>query len=319
MSGRGKPRKGQQAKRPGTVKQKKYTYTTDDLRLAIAGLQEGASFGEMSKKYGIPTTTLFDYKHSKSIVGVSKKGRALSIPKEVEDKIVAVILDCAEKGFPMTKRMVLERVGRLCYQAGFKTQFRNFTPSEKYWRGLKKRHPELVIRSPECCTHKRLKALTREKMDAYFDELHQLIRDNNLHPSDIWNMDETNLQFTHKPQKVIAKRGQRQLYSRTSDSKESVTIVACINANGDKMPAMCICKGKSRKAVESFFVHLAPEDTLWTYQDKAWMENELGLEWYVYLGSIFFFNSVIIITTSIINNTIITTPLPIRIPPSLLS
>lgn len=46
------------------------------------------------------------------------------------------------------------------------------------------------------------------------------------------------------------------------------------------MPPLCIVKGKTWKAVESFATVDAPNGTLWTYQAKAWMCDILGEMWF---------------------------------------
>ena len=43
---------------------------------------------------------------------------------------------------------------------------------------------------------------------------------------------------------------------------------------------MCIVKGKTIASVRSFDVHLGPANCLWTWQDKGWMENDFGVEWF---------------------------------------
>lgn len=80
--------------------------------------------------------------------------------------------------------------------------------------------------------------------------------------------------------KVVAEKGQKRLMARCSDSKETVTVLACINADGVSMAPMLICKGKTKASVQSFETYLAPPDTFWTYQSKGWMEHSLGVEWF---------------------------------------
>lgn len=122
--------------------------------------------------------------------------------------------------------------------------------------------------------------MTQERTDGYFDDLHKLIQDQHLTPECIWNMDETGLQFTHKPSRVIAEKGKKILHARTSDSKESVTIVVTISAAGNVMPPLCIGNGKTQKSVESFSTYLGPEGALWMCQESGWMENSLGIHWF---------------------------------------
>lgn len=138
----------------------------------------------------------------------------------------------------------------------------------------------MVIRTPEPCGNLRLRGLSRDKLAAYFEDLHTLIRGENLGPQHIFNMDETGLQFCHRPKKAVARKGTKRLYQRTSDSKEKVTVVACIRADGHALPPMCIVRGKTQVSVESFDVHLGPANCVWTWQEKGWIENSLGVEWF---------------------------------------
>ena len=59
-----------------------------------------------------------------------------------------------------------------------------------------------------------------------------------------------------------------------------MTVVAAIRADGQALPPMCVVKGKTKLSVESFDVHLGPSNCQWTWQERGWMENSLGLEWF---------------------------------------
>lgn len=176
-------------------------YSEQDLELAIRAVNDGMSFGDAAKQFNIPKATLFRYKatHRDTMV---MAGRKQGIPPEIENNCVDSIIHCAKSGFPMTKQQVLTRFGRLCHELRLDTQFKNGLPGDKFWRCLKKRHANLAIRSPECCSHNRLKALTQERVTEYFKDLHTLIEEEQIQPQAIWNMDETGLQFQHKPPKV---------------------------------------------------------------------------------------------------------------------
>ncbi|CAC5399777.1 unnamed protein product [Mytilus coruscus] len=49
-------------------------------------------------------------------------------------------------------------------------------------------------------------------------------------------MDETGKQFEHNPTNVCARKGSRNVPGRTSNSRENVTILASVNAEGNVMP-----------------------------------------------------------------------------------
>jgi len=61
-------------------------------------------------------------------------------------------------------------------------------------------------------------------------------------------MDKTGLQFQHKSPKMVAEKGVKNLYHRASDSKETVTVVACVSVGNlfDKINKFYNNKGISR-------------------------------------------------------------------------
>lgn len=264
------------------AKRGKYNkHSIEKIEQAIAQIErKEISVKGASKAYNIPRTTLIGY--LKKISTGNPAGRKPSLPKTVENAIVEKVLYASKAGFPITKRQLMYKVGRVVKSMKFKTQFKNM-PSTEFWRSLKKRHPELTIRAPEACASNRMTAMKPEVVGSYFHCLKETTTRLGIgdKPDVIWNLDETGFQFTHKPSKVIAQRGTKTLHGRTSNTKENVTVLACINANGEKMPPFCIVKGKTVKSVQSFAVNDAPQNTVWSFQQNAWMEDVLGTEWFL--------------------------------------
>ncbi|OWF49329.1 Pogo transposable element with KRAB domain [Mizuhopecten yessoensis] len=56
--------------------------------------------------------------------------------------------------------------------------------------------------------------------------------------------------------------------------------MACVNAAGTSMPPMLIVKGKIRKSLFGYNTAASPQDSVWTYHERAWMNEELGEEWF---------------------------------------
>ena len=59
-------------------------------------------------------------------------------------------------------------------------------------------------------------------------------------------------QMLHHPVKVVAERGVRNMPGRVSDSKESISVVACINAAGQEVPPLCIVRGKTERVLRAY-------------------------------------------------------------------
>lgn len=256
-------------------------YSLEDLKNAIQAVKEGQSTAGAARAFKIPRKTLVDHVSGRSSVD-KRPGRARSIPHHIEDSICDKVVSAANTGFPVTKQQFLNKIGTVAENLNLKTQFKNGRPGKDYWYGLKSRRPDLTIRTPENCASNRMNMMTREVVGKYFADLEAFVARLELQdkPQQIWNCDETGLQFCPDASKVIAQRGTRNLVARCSPSKDSVTTMVCINAYGDAMPPMCVVKGKTKKSVLSFAVQDAPQNTHWTFQKSGWMDDVIGLEWF---------------------------------------
>ncbi|XP_033730751.1 uncharacterized protein LOC117320202 [Pecten maximus] len=250
-------------------------YTTEALDSAVSAVRSGhLSLRKASKKYAVPKTTLIDHVSGRIESG-ARPGRKPYLTPKVEEALVSKVISAADKGFGMSKSQLI-----LCQSAQIPLQ--KNVPVDDWWRGLKRRHPELVLRKPERLSTSRIRMLNKPVIDSFFVDLNKVVTELNLQkkPHLIWNADETGKQFEHSPSNVCTKKGTRALQSRTNNSRENVTILACINATGNAMPPLCVAKGKTRKCLQSFNTVDAPDGTLWTYQNKAWMCDILGDEWF---------------------------------------
>ncbi|GFO17906.1 ligand-dependent corepressor [Plakobranchus ocellatus] len=70
----------------------------------------GMSKRQAAKYFNIPRQTLCDHISGKTAPN-KPQGRPPALPLEVETGVVKNVLDCAEKGFPLTRRGVLHKVG----------------------------------------------------------------------------------------------------------------------------------------------------------------------------------------------------------------
>ncbi|KAK3741120.1 hypothetical protein RRG08_042487 [Elysia crispata] len=177
-------------------------YTEKDISAALQAISDGMIDRDASDKFKIPTTTLCDYKKNRSTIGV-KAGRKTSIPDEVEKTIIDGVLTSARAGFPMTKTQVLNKVGQVVQLLKLSTQFKGGIPGDRYWRCLKTRFPQLSVRSPECCSHSRLKCLSQERVKNNFTDLHNLMASEKIQPNAIW----MKLAFNTSRPKLCRKKG----------------------------------------------------------------------------------------------------------------
>ena len=93
-------------------------------------------------------------------------------------------------------------------------------------------------------------ANTNVGVNKYFDLLFKVLQGNNLldKPGHIYNMDESGFQMNPRVENVIAAKGSPTVYQMTCGEKgETITTIACCNAEGYFLPPYCIFKGKNKK------------------------------------------------------------------------
>lgn len=103
----------------------------------------------------------------------------------------------------------------------------------------------------------------------------------NGNPTQIWNCDETGLQFVVKPNKIVTAVGKRYVYKRTyAERGETHTVLGCVNACGSWIPPLVIFKGvrwNDELKKDSF-----PGSLVKLYP-KVWITAEIFLEWFQFV------------------------------------
>lgn len=257
-------------------------YSHQKLADALHAVRTGrASANAAAKAYGVPRSTIGDYMRDNRD-DKSKSGRGPVVPKDIEDEVVNHILQAAERGFGVTRQQLLHKVGRMCQTVGLKTPFAGGIPGKFWWEGFKQRHPEVTLRTPEALSTCRARCMNSVVVGRYFMELESIMRENGLmgKPHLIWNADESGVQFCHRPVKVCARVGSRNVPGRVGTSRDSVTMMCSINASGTVMPPLFITKGKTRKCLDLYKTSEAPEGSCFSFQKNAWMEDILATEWF---------------------------------------
>ena len=255
-------------------------YSQEAVENAAESIKNGSmSLRKAAEHYGVPRSTISDRVNHR-FPNPGKLGRPPAIPFEVEVKIVNAVKAASQQGIGVTRQQLLSRVGALCRSMGT-SPFKKAIPSKDYWLLLKKRHG-LTIRKSEKLQTSRASMLNQTVVSKYFKDLQQLIEDTGLleKPSNIWNCDECGKQFEHDPVRVVAEKGAKNVVGRTTGNRTNITIMACVNASGEKMPPMLITKGKTARSLHGFNTTGAPSGSIWTYQEKGWMTDELGEMWF---------------------------------------
>lgn len=206
-------------------------------------MKDGATQYYASNKFNIPYQTLRDKitkKHPEKI------GQSTVLNDSEERSLTLWIMDCSEIGMPKTKSQILKAAAELSVLHNRKRngkKFKNHLPSKKWFRDFLKRHKDVTFRVPEALTRASAN-VSENNLRNWFKNVESFLENKGnidllQQPSRIFNIDESGFQLNPKPKKVLAKRGQKNVYIvEASSPKENVTATYNICADGSMVPPM---------------------------------------------------------------------------------
>ena len=98
-------------------------------------------------------------------------------------------------------------------------------------------------------------------------------------PMQVYNCDETGVSVVHKPGKVVAELGRRNVYAITSGEKgKTHTVLSCASASGFVLPPMMIYPRKQLPPAN--FCEGAIAHTLFVSSSNGWINSDLFLQWF---------------------------------------
>ena len=228
------------------------------MSAAVAAVKNGMSVRKASINFSVPKSTLFD-RISGKIEMESLWDRPSQLSAEDETELIEIAKSRAEKGIGFSKKSFLKFVGVFADEKGI--PFMTGSPSDMWWRRVKGRHTDFSLRSPEATAVNRHSAMNKENITRYFSDLKEVYDKYGLdkYPSRVWNMDETGINFSPKPLKVLAKKGGKVVQGKSSISRETMTVIACGNAVGNIIPPHFIIPGKTTKQIHAIDTEICRE------------------------------------------------------------
>lgn len=138
--------------------------------------------------------------------------------------------------------------------------------------GFMDRNTSLSLRQPEATSLGRSSGFNKFNVGSFFENLVYILEKHRFSAEKIFNLDETGCTTVHKPPRVIAAKGQKQVGQVTSGERGKLITVCCfINAAGNTLPPAIIFPLKKFK---DHMTINAPENTLGLANASGWMTKE---------------------------------------------
>ena len=183
----------------------------------------------------------------------------------------------ATRSFPLTVDQVMKYAWSIDKRGEGK--FGMNGPSQGWWLSFRKRYPNVCkLRKPDIIDRGRSIYNTVRVLRQFYQVLKKTLDDYNLEerPMDIYNCDETIVDLNKATTKVVVPKSFKKAHSRAVASSEHVSILCCVNADGNSLPPLIIFKKSNPGGKYSAG---GVEGAMYTCQATGFMDGEIFLKW----------------------------------------
>lgn len=250
----------------------------------VGRLRKGESATSLSKIYNVPRTTINDLKRCgdkiedhiskmESTDGdvIRRKTMKLSKHDELDQVVFYWFAQQRSQGIPLSGPIIQQKA------LDFNKKIQSCDPSFKASTGwldkFKNRHGirQLSIEGEKLSANSAV-------VSEYVSKLQAEIKNRNLTRSQVYNCDETGLNWKALPQRTLASSSEMTAPGYKAQ-KERITVMVCANASGEhKLPLLVIGKAKKPRAFKNMDFGLLP--VKYRAQKSAWMSQDIFIDWF---------------------------------------
>ena len=260
-------------------KKRRNLWKDEDMLSAMeAVFKSEMSVSRAAAAFSVPRKTLDDRIKGRVEHG-TKPGRSTVLTEQEEKALCSYLIYMAERGFPLTRRMVMAFAWAIALRSGKGDRFNSeIGPGEHWWINFRKRHPEISLRKVDKLERSRAECLDPEVVKEYFEMLEKTLSENGLmnNPRRLYNCDETFLPLDGTREKAVTSKRAKSTYAQAIGTREHITMLCGASAAGTALPPMIIFPKAFPGGKYTF---KGPDDAVYAKSDSGWVDSELFLSW----------------------------------------
>lgn len=261
-------------------KRKRIVVPIEEKLKAIRRIQAGETIKIVARDYGVGEVTVGDWNRNSTkieewcIKQASSSSRRKSMKKgdyeKVNEALFTWFTQQRSKGVPLSGPILQQKAIMISKQF---PETDRFTGSSGWLDRWKKRYG---VRQLTICGEKLSADVS--SIEKFKQDFKKLIKHCGYTCDQIYNCDESGLNYKMLPSKTLASRQEKSAPGHKR-SKERLTIMACSNASGNhKIPLMVIGKSAHPGALKDISPKALP--VYYKSQKSAWMDATLFTNWF---------------------------------------
>ncbi|XP_033747537.1 uncharacterized protein LOC117332656 [Pecten maximus] len=195
-----------------------------------------------------------------------------------EMALVTYIKYSQEHSMPLTTKMIKTFVRGIVKKSGRTSTIGENGPSNKWFRGFLKRHPDLKMRKPQTIDGGRVRMANKTVMKQYFDLLHNTMEKHGLlnKPEQIFNFDETGFGKGIIAQDKVC-TGNGNTFTRQTSLTTHSTAAVCVSASGQVLPTFLIYE---KSFPSGAYRDGIPGNWLFATSPNGYIDTDLFQRWF---------------------------------------
>ncbi|XP_053696273.1 uncharacterized protein LOC128743676 [Sabethes cyaneus] len=259
-----------------TTKPCRVARSEEAINECLQEIRNGVAIKTACRRFGIPRSTI-KFRLSNQYKHQLRPGAAPALDHADELELVEWVKKMARKGYPVTKYRIMNRVTLYLKEHPEKNRFKKGKPSDQWFRSFLNRHrSELSVRKPESVA-KASANVTESDIRKWFKEVSGILHEEEINdilsdPRRILNGDEACFYLDPSIDKVLARRGERNVYKIDhGPAKKNITVMFTCSADGVMFPPMVVLPYKK---IPLEVTKSVPAEWGLGKTDSGWMNKE---------------------------------------------